>query len=137
MKNDGRVYFGLWGDFTPSEATERIGIEPTESWLKHSRFPERKVPKESIWDYSSETIKDDIVDVYLLSRKVVDDLLPHTEKIRDYISEKNLRARLEVVLYISSDDSVSTPIIGFDETVLKFLADVGATIDIDTYRKYE
>lgn len=45
----------------------------------------------------------------------------------------DLYAVLEVVLYISTDDAVSTPAIGFSNRVLAFLADVNASIDIDTY----
>jgi len=137
MKNKGRVYFGLWGDFSPPEATERIGIEPTESWIKHSRFPERKVPKESIWDYSSKIVDDEIVDIWELSKKLIADLKPHAQAIKEFIEEKKLRATLEVVLYISPDESISTPIIGFDREVIDFLSEVGAIIDIDTYRRYK
>ena len=137
MKNKGRVYFGLWGNFSPTEATDIIGVEPTETWFAHERFPERKLPKESIWDYSTDVVEDEIVDVYELSKNIVDDLKPHATKIKEFVESNNLRATLKVVLHISPDETVSTPIIGFDRQVIDFLSEVGATVDIDTYRNYE
>ena len=38
-----------------------------------------------------------------------------------------------MVLEISSDDAISTPIIGFDPEVVGFLGNIGANIDIDSY----
>jgi hypothetical protein len=40
---------------------------------------------------------------------------------------------LEVVLTITPDDSVPTPAVGFDSTVISFLNEVGASIDVDIY----
>jgi hypothetical protein len=47
---------------------------------------------------------------------------------------KTLEAVLEVVLTITLDETKSTPAIGFDSRVISFLHEVGASIDIDTYR---
>lgn len=137
MKNKGRVCFNLWGDFSPADATKMIGIEPTESWFKHERFPERKVPKASIWDYSSEEVDAEIVDIYELSKNLVANLKPHAREIKEFVEDNKLRATLEVILYISPDEMVSTPIIGFGREVIDFLSEIGAIIDIDTYRRYE
>ena len=46
----------------------------------------------------------------------------------------HVEAVLEVVLWITMDETKSTPAIGFDADVLSFVVAVGATIDVDTYR---
>lgn len=128
MSNQGRVYFGLFGDeFDPDSLT--IGIAPTKT--KRKAHP---IPKQSWWIYSSETVRGDLIDVYKMSAALIADLEPHTQSIREAIDRHALKAVLEVVLAITSDDSVSTPIVGFDRKVIAFLNDVGATIDVDLYR---
>lgn len=138
MSNSGRVYFGLRGDFVPAELTEALGIQPTCAAMAGERIPGR-APKCSLWDYSTEEFGEsegDVVDVYELSREIVGALAPHAERIAAEVRRRNLIAVLQVVLWISTDDEVSTPAIGFDSDVIAFLHRVGATIDIDidTYR---
>jgi len=53
------------------------------------------------------------------------------------VHEHNLHAVLEVVLWISWDDSIPTPAIGFERSVIEFLFKTGAVIDIDTYRNID
>ena len=137
MNNIGRVYFGLKGDFIPDEITEFIGIQPTKALREGERDPERNIPRCSIWNFSSETIDAEVVDVYELSDWVINQLSPKQQEIKQAIRKWNLYAVLEVVLYISTDEEVSTPAIGFEQSTINFLADVGATIDIDTYRNSE
>ncbi len=46
----------------------------------------------------------------------------------------NLSPRLEVVLWFSVNEEHSTPAIGFEVDTIKFLGEIGAFIDIDTYK---
>ncbi len=73
------------------------------------------------------------IDVYELADQIVSKLEGNAAQIKDAIAALDLYAVLEVVLYFSTDDSVSTPAIGFSNRVLAFLAKVNASIDIDTY----
>ena len=134
MENEGIVYFSLRGDFSPPEVTAQIGIEPTESWSAHERDPARKIPSCSGWTYSTERIIADVVDVYEMSNRLIRALKPYQGKIKSSVTEFDLQATLQVVLHISTDESMSTPAIGFDIEVIDFLSKVGATIDIDTYK---
>jgi len=128
MPNEGRVYFGLFGDdFDPESLS--IGVSPTRTTRKGS-----PVPKQSSWIYSSDKIQSDLIDVYEISSSVVNVLKPHAHRIREAIQEHNLEAVLEVVITITPDDSVSTPAVGFDSAVISFLQEVGASIDVDIYR---
>ncbi len=69
-----------------------------------------------------------------MSSALVAQLAPFAEKIASTRQALGLEAVLEVVLWISIDESKSTPAIGFDHEVISFLQKVGATIDVDTYR---
>ena len=135
MPNEGRVYFCLKGDFDPTDVTALIGIAPTSAWARGAIDPVRDLPRCSLWDFSSETIVDEIVDVYDMSEAVVIQLEPAAERIREAITQFKLSAVLEVVLKISMDQTLSTPAIGFSQRVVRFVASVGASIDIDTYRR--
>lgn len=131
MTNEAEVYFALYGsEFDPDEATRRIGIEPTSI----KRKGEPKTRKHSFWQISSGRIEDDIIDIYEMSSALVAQLAPFAEKIASTRQALGLEAVLEVVLRISTDESKSTPAIGFDHEVMSFLQKVGATIDVDTYR---
>lgn len=128
MTNEGRVYFSLFGDdFDPESLA--IGVAPTKTAKK--AVP---IPKQSSWIYSSERVRGEVIDVYKMSASLVADLEPHIQNIREAMQRHGLEAVLEVVLTITPDDSVSTPILGFDQRVITFLNGVGATIDVDLYR---
>ena len=130
MTNEGRVYFALYGkDFDPDEVTRLVGIEPTAT----RRKADPKL-KHSIWEVSSDHIKDDVIDIYEMSSALVARLKPCVEKIAGVKKQLGCEAVLEVVLWITTDGSKSTPAIGFDPEVISFLNAVGASIDVDTYR---
>jgi hypothetical protein len=129
MTNNGEVYFVLFGkDFDPDEATRLIGLNPTEVQRKSDPRP-----KLSMWKFSSGKVADDELDVYGLSSKLISKLLPYATKIAKAKETLQLDAVLEVVLYITTAETKSTPAIGFDTVVISFLHAVGASIDVDTY----
>jgi hypothetical protein len=123
----------LRGTFDPDEMTLRLGVTPTSSSAQGTRHPQRGLPKTSQWQVSTERIVAEDIDVYELADQIVSQLEGNAAQIKDAIAAFDLHAVLEVVLYFSSDEEVSTPAIGFSHRVLAFLADVNASIDIDTY----
>lgn len=131
MTNEAEVYFALYGsEFDPEEATRSIGIEPTTI----KRKGEPKTRKHSFWQISSGRIEGDRIDIYEMSSALVAHLAPLAEKIASTRQLLGLNAILEVVLWIFTDESKSMPAIGFDHEVISFLTEVGASIDVDTYR---
>ena len=129
--NEGKVYFGLFGnDFDPNEVTALLGIQPTKTAEKRN-----PIPKRASWILSTGKIEADIIDVYEMSSEIIEKLEPLKSQIIEAMNKYKLEAVLEVVLTVTSDDSKSTPAIGFEVNVIKFLSDVGAFIDVDTYRK--
>lgn len=136
--NRGEVYFSLSTreDFDPDLITARLGIEPTCIVLRAAPRP-----KLNSWRLSSGVIEDDpnngiLVDVYPMARSVIDRLAPHADAIAALVDQYRLEAMLSVVLHISwdEDDVRGAPPIGFDEVTVAFLAKVGGSIDVDSYK---
>ena len=127
MINEAEVYFALFGEnVEPDEITKIVGLEPTEA-------QRREPPKKSSWKLSSGKVAADHIDIYEISSALVSRLLPQLGEIQTAIHHHHLESVLEVVLWISTDEGISTPAIGFDSRVISFLSSVGAEIDIDTY----
>lgn len=128
--NACEVYFALFGtDFDPDEVTEIVGLQPTET--KRRADP---IPKHSSWTVSEGKVEGDVIDVYDLSNSLISKIAPYKAEIIRAKQSFGLDAVLEVVLWISTDESISTPAIGFESEVISFLSDIGASIDVDTYR---
>lgn len=136
--NEGYVYFAFSGEnFDPDELTTFLGIQATQAWKKSTRDLERGLPKRGIWNFSSEKVVNELIDVYELSSRLVEQLKPKTQRIIEAKSRFNVEPYLQVVLWISMHEEHSTPAIGFEVDVIEFLAQVGASIDIDTYRNWD
>ena len=128
--NEAEVYFALRGDdFDPDVITHIVGIQPTSTRRKGT-----PAPKCAVWKISLGKVEGEIIDVYELSSALVSKLLPYQDRIAMEKEELGLDAVLQVVLWITTDESKKTPAIGFDSQVIAFLNAVGAGIDIDTYR---
>lgn len=133
MTNKGEVYFGLIGDdFEPKELSDFLKLEPSKA--KKKGIP---TPKNSYWKLSTGIVEGDILDIYKMSSSLIKTIQPYTKKIIEAKERFQLEAYLEVVLCITTDEAKSTPVIGFDSSVIKFLHDVKASIDIDTYRNQQ
>jgi len=129
MLSKGEVYFGLFGNgFEPDAVTKIIGVEPTS--VDRESIPR---PKQSAWRFSSGRVESEVIDVYELAASVTSTLKPFVAKIKEAKNQFNLEAFFAVVLWISTEEGDSTPTIGFDTQVVKFLSEVGASIDVDTY----
>ena len=132
--NECYAYFAIVGDdVDPDEVTRALGVAPTEVKRKGSRIPGR-VPRFNMWIYGSEHYSGEIVDVAEISNELVKQLLPKASVIKSLKAEYNAELYLEVVLHISCNESISTPAIGFTSPTIEFLSEVGAYIDVDTYR---
>ncbi len=132
--NEGRVYFALDGDnFEPDELTQFLEIEPTSVMRKGSNIPD-KLPPKSSWELSTENVVNNYIDVFDMATSIIEQLKPKKKMILDAINRFNLSPRLEVVLWFSVNEEHSTPAIGFEVDTIKFLGEIGAFIDIDTYK---
>jgi hypothetical protein len=130
VTNKGEIYFALYGaDFNPDQVTEAIGITPSS--IKRKANPS---PKQSAWILSSGLRHGEVLDLYPVASELVQQLRPHQAAIQSAITTFGLTPVFQVVLSIPGTDSIPTPSLGFDQGVIAFVASVGATIDIDSYK---
>ena len=133
--NKGRVYFALGGyHFNPDDVTRLLGIEPTAVDASGANSGLDN-PAISSWELSTETITDDI-DVYELTNELIKQIEPAKEKILELIKSHNLSPRIGVVLVLSVDKNETAPEVGFGARTIRFLAEIGAFINVD-YRLSE
>ena len=128
--NTGRAYFGLSGyHFNPDDITRLIGLEPT-STNNAGMIGSLDKPSISSWELSTDTITDD-VDIYELIEIILKQLEPAKEKILQVIKSHNLSPRVGVVMVLSVDKNESVPDVGFGARSIRFMADLGAFINIE------
>lgn len=128
--NEGRVFFALSGyHFNPDDITRLLGIEPTSVDASGTSSGLDK-PVISSWELSTDISIDD-VDVYKLTGIIIKRLEPVKEKIQQVIKSHNLSPRIGVVLVLSVDKTECAPDVGFGARTIRFLAEIGAFINVD------
>jgi len=133
--NEARVHFTLSGyHFNPDHVTQHLGIQPTSIDASGAKSGLDK-PVISSWELSTDTVTDD-TDVYKLTDIIIKQLEPAKEKILQVIKSHNLSPRIGVVLVLSVDKNESVPDVGFGARTVRFLADIGAFINVE-YRLSE
>lgn len=131
--NKGRAYFALVGyHFDPADITRLLGLEPTTVDDAGARSGLDK-PVISSWELSTEVVTgdEDEVDVYKLTETILKQLEPAKDKIIDVCKSHNLSPRLGVALTLSIDKNESSPEVGFGARMVRFLADIGAFINVE------
>ena len=131
--NKGRAFFALSGyHFNPDDITRIIGVEPT-STNNNGMMGSPEKPSISSWEISTETIIEDteVVDVYKLTEIILKQLEPIKEQILQVCKSHNLSPRVCVELTLSIDKGDTCPDVGYGARMIKFLADIGAFINID------
>lgn len=128
--NEARVYFSLAGySFNPDDITRLLGIEPT-SVNRAGATSALDKPAISCWELSTDTAADEI-DVYLMTRELMKKIEPLKDKLVEAIERYNLAPKMSVVLLLSLGEEAVTPDVGFGSRAVKFLAEIGAFIDIE------
>ena len=128
--NSARAYFSLAGyHFNPDDVTRLLGIQPTS--VNHAgAHSGADRPAISSWEISTDNVIDN-VDVFALTDIIIKQLEPVKEKILQVIESHNLSPRLGVVLQLSVDKDEPAPEVGFGARTVRFLAEIGAFINID------
>ena len=128
--NEGRAYFALSGyHFNPDDITRLLGIQPTTIDAAGANSGLDK-PVISSWELSTQTITTD-VDIYELTRALIKQVEPLQAKILQVIKSHNLSPRFGVVLLLSVAKNESVPEVGFGARTIRFLADIGAFINVE------
>lgn len=131
--NKGRAYFAVVGyHFDPADITRLLGLEPTATNDAGARSGLDN-PVISSWEISTETVtsEQDEVDIYKLTENILKQIEPVKDKIIEVCKSHNLSPRLGIVLTLSIDKSETSPEVGFGTRVIRFLAEIGAFINVD------
>ena len=128
--NQAHAYFALSGyNFNPDLVTQILGIEPT-SVNNAGMHTSIDKPVISSWELATDKVTAG-VDVYALTEELIKQLLPCKKKILELTKSHNLSPRLVVVLTLSVDKDQSCPDVGLGSRNIRFLADIGAFLNID------
>ncbi len=128
--NEARVYFTLAGyHFNPDHVTQHLGIKPTSVDASGAHSDLSK-PVLSFWELSTAKVTDNI-DVYKLTDELIKKIEPAKEKILEICKSHNLSPRIGVVLVLSVDKNETVPDVGFGARTIRFLADLGAFINVE------
>ena len=128
--NKGRAYFALAGyHFNPDIVTRHLGLEPTRVDNAGANSTLAK-PAISSWELSTDNVSDN-VDVYELTDNIIKQLDPVKDKILEIIKSHNLSPRIGVVLVLSVDKGETSPEVGFGARTIRFLAEIGAFVNVD------
>jgi Domain of unknown function (DUF4279) len=128
--NEARAHFTLAGyHFNPDHVTQHLGIQPTSVDASGARSDLSK-PVLSSWELSTKTVTDNI-DVYKLTDELIKKLEPVKDKILEICKSHNLSPRIGVVLVLSVDKNETVPDVGFGARTIRFLADIGAFINVE------
>lgn len=131
--NKGRAYFALVGyHFDPADITRLLGLEPTAVNDAGARSGLDN-PVISSWELSTETVTgdEDEVDIYKLTETIQKQLEPVKDQIIEVCKSHNLSPRVGVVLTLSVDKNEKCPEVGFGTRVIRFLAEIGAFINVE------
>ena len=133
-KGNTYVYFALTGDnFDPQVVTERIRVNPTETWKKGDNGKYKRVLEYSCWKLSSNKGEEYLM-VGRLVDEVINKLFDKIEIINELKSQFKLNSILEIVMYIDTNEEQSTPALGHDLKTIEFLYRTQTTTDVDIYR---
>ena len=128
--NTGRAHFTLSGyHFNPDDITRLLDLKPTSVDASGANSGLDK-PVISSWELSTDTVTDN-VDVYELTNELIKQIEPAKEKIQQVIKSHNLSPRIGVVLVLSVDKDETAPDVGFGARTIRFLAEIGAFINVD------
>lgn len=133
--NKGRAYFSLSGyHFNPDDITRLLGVEPN-SVNNAGTMSGLDKPVISSWEISTDTVTTEDgteeVDLYKLNEIILKQLEPIKEQIIAVCKSHNLSPRIGVVVTLSIDKGDTCPDVGFGGRLVKFMADIGAFIDVE------
>lgn len=132
--NEATVIFALEGkSISFDELTKFLCIEPT-SMISRGSEKITKKPRMMSWQIAGERIVGEYIDIYAMATEVINIVKPKKEKIIQAKTRFGVLPRLDVVLWVGTHESISAPAIGFDFDTVGFLGEIGAFIDVDTYK---
>lgn len=131
------MYLGIRGDFDPVEVTSRISMTPWKSVAKHSKSVEKRIPRCALVDYGKVELTSECPDLGEMSKELFEQLSPYRDEFIAISQHADITITCNTCLWMIHDLHVSTPPIGFCSELVRFLGEIGASIDVDIYRDDE
>lgn len=129
--NEAVISFTMAGySFNTDDVTHLLGIEPTAVINGNTRLGDNS-PAISSWKLSSDKVVDYDIDIIRMTNDLIKEIEPIKDKLLLAIENYNLVPKMTIELKLSTDEDESIPEIGFGSRAVKFLASIGAFIDID------
>jgi len=133
--NEATVTFAMGGySFDTDDVSQILEIEPTAAMNGNTRVGD-ELPAVSSWEYSSEKVLDDDIDIYYMTRMLIKEIEPAKDKIIIAAERYNLVPKIIVKLVISTDKDEAVPDIGISTRNLRFLSEIGAFVDINIKKR--
>jgi len=121
-------------NFKAEEITELVGLEPTFI-INGNTKPGALRPAISSWELSSDTVVTDIdddLDIFSMINDFIKTIEPAKEQLLKAVESYNLVPKIVVRMSLSMDKEATIPELGFGSRAVKFLASLGAFIEIET-----
>jgi hypothetical protein len=128
LKIDFRI---IGDDFNPKEVTEMIQIKPDSMWKKGEKYYKGKIECErsySDWLITSEYRES--LDVDELMKEIIQRIQDKKVMIKECKRKFELDYVFEVIVHI---EDAQTPSLFFDSSIIKFINEIEAEIDVDLY----
>ena len=127
--NEYYAYFTVTGEFAPEDISKRLGLQPTDCWIKGSRNEQTHLERKfSRWSLYSRLDRTVALEAH------VDDVLEQLQPARDRIADllKEVTGEMILVGYFYRD----YPGLHFKASTLSNLAAINVDIDMDFYYMY-
>ena len=112
-----------------NEITDRLGIIPYQIWKKGDSVRNTGIKRTyTAWIYSTDTVE--TLDLSILIKKITKIFLPKKDEIIRLKKKYDLDISIDFVISIENNQP---PAIYFEESFIKFVAEIGARLDLDTY----
>lgn len=123
------TYFVIQGEMSKQEITEKLGVEPTGSWVKNSKKAYgKRTLKDTYWAYGTEKMEyERVFDMEEQCEYILLELKDKVEILKRIKRENNVAFSLVLIPEISNK---KRPIIGWPLEITKFCSEIGASIEI-------
>ncbi|MBQ4524436.1 MAG: DUF4279 domain-containing protein [Lachnospiraceae bacterium] len=119
----------MGNEYNVSEITEVLGVIPKETWNIGDTIRNTKRKRTyTAWIFSIEA--EEIEDINTQIEKMKAIFLPKTDKLCKIKEQYNLDFSIDIVINIEKQ---LPPAIYFENSLIQFVAKIGAILDIDTY----
>src|ERR1700722_4018300 len=127
--NEQYAYFTITGEFDPAEISKRVGVTPTEAWVKGGINPRTQVERKfSRWSLYSRLEKSCALEVHVAD--VINQLETRKSEFVEVSSQHG--AKMQLVAYFKTN----YPGLHLERKLVESLAKYGLSIDFDFYYLY-